>query len=282
MIEVLFGESEAASMKAAKVRSLRGMIPGSPSEVVCLGFLLDIGSIREAADSEFRSNLIYGLFAQNETEDTGGISGEVRRELRDGSRLYAKELERLRKFAENGEPIRIWYSDAPYSLCGFCHTCAVLRSYDCEISVVKLPEYVEESRCITRYTGWGEVDPGNFKDFLKYEKRLSKNEIRMMSHRWSDLTEDNSPLRAVINGQLVGVSEDFYDCWIRKHLTAKPVKEARLIGDLLGMYRFGIGDGWYASRIEQMIQNKEIEVIEDSPKRYGRMIRSASTMKNQM
>ena len=38
MIEVLFGESEAASMKAAKNR-----------EVICLGVMLDIGLCHKAA-----------------------------------------------------------------------------------------------------------------------------------------------------------------------------------------------------------------------------------------
>ena len=38
MIEVLFGESEAASMKAAKNR-----------EVICLGFMLDIGLCHKAS-----------------------------------------------------------------------------------------------------------------------------------------------------------------------------------------------------------------------------------------
>lgn len=37
MIEVLFGESETASIKAAK----------STVDVICLGFLLDIGNIKE-------------------------------------------------------------------------------------------------------------------------------------------------------------------------------------------------------------------------------------------
>ena len=73
MIEVLFGESEAGSMKAAKneitggkvndptsvwiagentspSKSFSGWIEGTPEEVICLGFMLDIGNIREPVE----------------------------------------------------------------------------------------------------------------------------------------------------------------------------------------------------------------------------------------
>lgn len=78
MIEVLFGESEAASMKAAKSTvivghvngptsvwmagkktpsestAFTGWVEGTADEVVCLGFMLDIGNIKEPADSQYR------------------------------------------------------------------------------------------------------------------------------------------------------------------------------------------------------------------------------------
>ena len=44
MIEVLFGESEAGAMRVAKKEN-RGWIEGTAEEVICLGFLLDIGDI---------------------------------------------------------------------------------------------------------------------------------------------------------------------------------------------------------------------------------------------
>lgn len=77
MIEVLFGESEAASMKAAKSTVIAskadgptsvwiaekkkppkkehyGWVEGTAEEVICLGFLLDVGDIRETVNSKYR------------------------------------------------------------------------------------------------------------------------------------------------------------------------------------------------------------------------------------
>lgn len=63
-----------------------------------------------------------------------------------------------------------------------------------------------------------------------------------ISALWNDLVKDNSPLRAVINGTVLGVPEDFYDFQIWKELTHKPIKEARLIGDILGHSQISVGD----------------------------------------
>ena len=68
MVEVLFAESEAASMKAGKKKSLKRepaeRVEETPEEVICLGFLLDIGDIRENVDSAYRKTLIYDLYTQ--------------------------------------------------------------------------------------------------------------------------------------------------------------------------------------------------------------------------
>ena len=134
MIEVLFGESEAASMKAAKnkivtgkvngpvsvwmagkktppPKPFAGWVEGTTDEVICLGFMLDIGDIKEPVDGPYRKELIYSLYAQNQY----GRSAELEEELRQAGDIYAGELQRLKSFLEDGEKIRIWYSDAPYS-----------------------------------------------------------------------------------------------------------------------------------------------------------------------
>ena len=58
------------------------------------------------------------------------------------------------------------------------------------------------------------------------------------------------------------VSEDFYDFIIWNRLTEKPVKECRLIGDILGQITIGVGDWWYAARIEHFIRQGRIKVVE--------------------
>lgn len=291
MIEILFGESEAASMKVAKnkivigtfneptsvfmaekkvspQKPFTGWIEGTAEEVICLGFMLDIGDIKKSVDSGYRKELIDSMYAQNQWEQ----DNEWDNEMKKAGEVYISELFRLKQFLENGEMVRIWYSDAPYSRCGFYHLCRILEKYENEIRVVKLPEYVVLEKNITVYTNWGEVPTEEFSGFLSYEKRLSKEEVRMYAILWSRLVEDNSPLRSVVNGKVLGVPEDFYDFQIWRRLTEKPVKEARLIGDILGDSQISIGDWWYAKRIEYYIENKKIRIVEDSVNKYARTI----------
>lgn len=297
MIEVLFGESEAASMKAAKSmkivgyvngpmsvlvtgketppeRTFAGWVEGTSEDVVCLGFMLDIGNIKEPIDSPYRKNLIYSMYAQNQYVK----NPEIDQELKLTGEVYLNELLRLKEYLENGETIRVWYSDTPYSICGFYSLCQILQKYKNEIHIVKLPEYMVRKTSIISYRNWGEVSAEEFAEFLTYESVMTKEEVRMYAQLWTELTEDNSPLRAMINGKVTGVSEDFYDFLIWKRLTRKPIKEARLIGDILGCFKIGMGDWWFARRIEHFIQQDKIKVINDFENKYARVICIADTI----
>ena len=64
-------------------------------EVVCLGFMLDIGNIKEPLDSQYRNNLIYSMYAQN----TYGKSQEMDEELKLTGEVYLNEL--LGQFTRN-------------------------------------------------------------------------------------------------------------------------------------------------------------------------------------
>jgi len=276
MIEVLFGDSEAGAMKAAKNTIIKGKvdgptsvwidgkkkpperehcgwIEGTPEEVICLGFLLDIGDIREGVDSEYRKQLVSPIYAQEQGQD--------------------EKMERLKAYLEDGMAIRVWYSDAPYSRCGFYHLCSILQKYQNEVSVVKMPEYrVRADHSIVSHKNWGEVAAEEFAGFLDCERKLSREEIRMYAMSWGILQEDNSPLRAVVNGKLMGVAEDFYDFLIWKKISPEPIKEGRLIGDILGHNQLSVGDWWYAKRIDYYIGQGKIKVIEDDRNKYARTI----------
>lgn len=265
MIEVLFGESEAGSMKAAK----SGWIEGTSEEVVCLGFMLDIGNIKEETDSEYRKNLVYSMYAQEQW----GSDEDIDAELQKAGEHYCNELQRLHNYLRDGETIRVWYSEAPYSMCGFYHLCSVLQNYNNEVRAVKLPKYkIHSDGMIVSYQNWGEAAAEEFAGFLNLEKELSEEEIRMYFFLWNELREENSPLRASVNGKILSVPEDFYDFLIWKHLTKEPVKEARLIGSLLGKNQISVSDVWYAKRIDHYIEQGRITIVEDSENKYARMI----------
>ena len=292
MLEVVFSDSEKGSMKAAKNYNAKTMlggaigyfgkkptnaelekyfegqaVGGNSQDVVNIGFLLDIGDISGEIDGNERKNIFQKVWGRFDFDN---------KEKEQFFQNQRKDMETLLSAAKDGIPIRIWKSNAPYSTCGFHFVCHLLRNIDCNISVVSLPEYnpISEDE-IEEYSHWGEVAAGKFYQFLSLEKQLSKIEKRIISDHWHDLMEENAPLRAIINGKLTSVPENFYDFIIINNLPDNDFIMARFIGKLLGEYRLGISDSWYALRIEKMIEENKLIVVEnkDSSHPYGKVLR---------
>lgn len=80
-------------------------------------------------------------------------------------------------------------------------------------------------------------------------------------------------MRAVVNGKVIGVPEDFYDHIIRKEIPDGEIVMGRLIANILGKYRLGIGDWWYAKRIKKMIEHGELVVVQKQKKIYRQVLR---------
>lgn len=264
MIEVLFGEAEAGAMKIAKEK---GYVEGSIDGVICLAFMLDIGNIDKSIISSYRKELICNMYTQR--NDDKEFLGEIKKAVN----LYDNEQKRLLDFISKGESIRIWYSDAAYSMCGLYYVCSLIKNFSSMVYVVKMPAYIELNNRIIEYKHWGEIIPEKFNDFLIYEKKVPNLLIDRYSEKWQELKNESSPLRVNINGELIGVPEDFYDFLIYKHSRKLgAVREAALIGDILGDHPLGVGDFLYASRIESMLKNGSLKIVEDADKKYKRVI----------
>lgn len=265
MIEILFSESDAGNMKASNSPS---RINQFAKETICLGFMMDIGDIQKPMDSTYRKELIHSMLAQNQWDQ----DSEMEKQLKQAGAIYSAELQRLKQYLEQGETVRIWYSDAPYSICGFYSVCNLLQNYRNTVRVVKLPECIVHDQYIVSYQTWGEVVPEELEEFLCYEKQLFREEVRRYAVLWQELMKENRPLRAVINGRVVSVPENFYDFQIWQRLDHTPIMEARLIGDIIGETKLGVADWWYARRIEHFINQKRIHVLKDSPYKYARLL----------
>ena len=262
MIEILFGESEAAALKTA-IQSEK-----SENDVICLGFALDIGDIQKPVTGEYRSKLLYSLLYQKQW----GADRQMKSELKSLGDTYSKELLRLRGHLESGEPIRIRYSSAPYSLCGMMWLCSELQECKNTVSAVSLPRVTVRGNTTVIYSSWGDVEPSGLGLFHDWERVLSPAEITAYARHWEKLKYENAPLRAVVNGSLVSVPANFYDFLIFKNFGDRPIREAQLIGKILGENQLGVGDWWYARRIDKLIEQNRVKIIENSPRKYERLI----------
>lgn len=110
------------------------------------------------------------------------------------------------------------------------------------------------------------------------EREISNIEKRLQSSLWNNFKAENAPLRALVNGKLISVPEDFYDHIIMKNIPDRKFVMAQLIGTILGKYPLGVGDGWYALRIKKMIAKNKLEIVadKDASHPYGKILRKVA------
>ena len=230
---------------------------GNAGDVLGLSLGLDMGDIREPF-GESRRTFLEGLFPNDrETAD-----------------LYWREnleaAERLRALGP-GDAVRIWADRTPHSACGLLHAASLLKGTNAAVSVVTLPPWRALSdNAVETYLGWGEVAPELFGHFLSREEPLPPAVLGVLTGRWRELQEENAPLRAVINGSVRGVGEDFYDPLLRRHIPEDRTKIGRIIGEVLGREKPGIGDTWFLERIRWMLSAGELRMVEEDLEMFYR------------
>ncbi len=228
---------------------------GNPADIYGFDLALSIGDISESQLGFKRKQTLEHLYIVN--------CQIVQEKLI----KINEDLKIVRERAAKGEAIRIWYSNQPDEMCGlywFMDQLNQWKVYDGEISIVKLPEWeTDEEGNIVRKTGWGETAAEEWHRYLSLQNTVSPLFREYCIFIWKELQVENAPLRAVLNGQLVSVSEKIYDDFILREITAESeeFQEGKIVGQVISNYQLGISDAWIALRIEDMIRSGILEVV---------------------
>lgn len=260
MIEILFTESAAGCMKAAKALGRGDGLRGSPEDVFCFPLSLDIGTIDGDVTGDERIRVLQKLFSAYP------FGGDAAEQMVHTAR---KELKRFKERAASGERIRIWYSCEPDEACGWLWFASVLQEMTSHgpVSLVRLPQWDEtRSGTVVMHTGFGEVVPEDLVSYVRFEREAPSLLIAGRQFDWTLLVEQNAELRAVISGKVLSVPDNFYDFLIVRAIDAAEDEfhEAMIIGNVLGRSQIGMSDGWLALRINEMVETGQLEVVEES------------------
>lgn len=249
MLELVFSEAAKYSMKLA-MQNKNNPLFAETKGLMFIGPDLDIGDIsKDLGESERQQSLNLLLNSRWTRDDLENLVVNQR-----------KEMDQLLRAAKAGETIRIWKSDAAFSSAAFAYVCYQLKDVEADIRVVSLKNpWLADEDTIISYSHWGELAPEEFDFVLADEERLSRIEKESQAERWKVLKKENSLLRAVVNGQLISVPEDFYDHLLLKHLREGEFVIEELIAELLGSYPLGVSDSWYHYRIQEMIREQKLE-----------------------
>ena len=231
---------------------------GTAADVLGLSLGLEMGDIREPLGEARRELLRRWYDGNDEAADQ-----DWQETLESADRLRA---------CGPGDAVRIWVDHTPSSACGLLHAASILEKTGAAVSVVPLPRWREEGKAVVSYQGWGEVEPELFGHFLSREEPVPPLILGVMASRWRELQRENAPLRAVVNGAVRSVGEDFYDDLIRRHIPEGQTKIAPIIGNVIGFERPGIGDVWLAERIRWMLSAGELRMVREDPERFYRSV----------
>lgn len=226
MIDIVFDPAAQSSLRMAKVLELNKERKDnragskdclSQGPVLCFDLLLSSGDISEEIPGEKREKTLTRIW---------GDADKARKTIK----ICQQNLDRVEEAIRQGEKIRIWYSDNPDALCGFFWLTAMLEKAPTDqISYVTLPVWEERTDgTLVHWSGWREVEPTRMFDYMDQEKEL-RIPVRIHSSiRWRKLMRENQSLRAVVNGELISVPEDFYDPFILRALLTSPSLEEAL------------------------------------------------------
>jgi len=253
-VDVVFEESTKNNMLCNNESGI--------SNVVYIGYFMDIGDISSGIDSNERKELYMKL---EQTKKEG---------VDDFFEKQADDLNKLVKAAKNGEQIRIWTGYQANNICPFAFLCDLLYDYECKISCIKLPP---------NYASWGGVYSTTYKKMLEFEQPLKREEMEMYKNEWQILKKENSPLRAVVNGHILSVPENFYDFLIEKFI---PEKDTFSIKEIIGAFvqdynNLAVGSNWLYLRINKMIESGRFKLlnIPDKDRPFSAILRKSEIKK---
>ena len=233
------------------------------ADIFCLGLALSIGEI---SGPDFWSGRGEAFEKLRSVWPAEGSARRVEEKLAECRERLALLLERC----ASGEEMRIWYSDNPDEMSGFYHLMSLLCPIEGRgrVCAVKLPDWETMGDGTARHLmGCGELGPGDWGRLAMTQREITPAYMSWCAAKWRELQEENSALRAVINGQLCSAAEDVYDGFIRREIAAagEEFMESRLIGAVLGKYMLGIGDAWLHFRVEEMIKRGELAAVTLAP-----------------
>lgn len=250
MIELVFGDSAAGSLKAAMSLKQGKALNGNKKDIAPLTLYLDLGDISDMDDDLVkRKELIDQLFS-----DVPGVSEEL-------LNVNLQTITRIQNAVQTLEPIRIWICENnPAEVCSLYYICHRLHGTGTPLSVVRIPSEYKKENQTTRFKSTSEVEAEQLVEFLAYEEVLSDRKRSDYNIMWNELVSENAPLRAIISGEVCSAPEDFYDFTLRANMPDGEFRVALPLGKT--MIKLPCNDRFLYLRIQAMIKSGElIEVL---------------------
>ena len=133
---------------------------------------------------------------------------------------------------------------------------------------------------IAYFSTVNEVAPNLMPYFYQHRRQLTDTEQAALLTEWTRLQEENTPLRAMVDGKLQSVPADFYDAAILSCVPAEESSAALTVGRAIAkLDETGnrVGDMLIFARIRALAQAGQIVIVHDAPNYRDLTIYKCST-----
>lgn len=229
---------------------------------------LALGSIRgDPLSDERRAALRACAYCGDRWAEEVGpaeVEEDFARRWREKVRAHGRFL----ALAEAGTPMRIWYGQDPYSLCGFHYAVWVLRRYGCPIVTAALPA-VDPFGPSVPLRGWDQLEWRDVPRYLaRVEAPLSDARTDQIARTWERLRAEDAPLRAAVDGRLVSCPADHYDAMLLAELGGGPLSIATLIIHLWRRHPNAHGNEVLGPRVEELLRAGKLRLVHRSQEHF--------------
>ncbi len=144
---------------------------------------------------------------------------------------------------------------------------ALLRRYAARVEQRLQKERTTDG--IAYFSAVGEVAPNLMPYFYQHRRQLTATEQAQLLSDWKCLQEQNTPLRAMVNGKVQSVPAEFYDEAILSRFKETEEEACMIIGRSIAHIdqKMGnrVGDMFVFSRIRALAQMGKIQIVRDAP-----------------
>lgn len=190
MIEVCFDSLFAEKLAYINIKKKRdGKVP---NDVYAIDLMLSCGSLKDGIFSENRFKYLSDLSFD---KWMGSEAFYTKAEWETAQELFAKIVEQ----AKMGEEILIWISLAPKVICDFLFLLFEIGTHK-NISIINYDKEILLDFSETEYY-----------KLQNTKCALSESDFNNAIESWERIVKIQEPIRALVDGSIVGVEEDFYD-----------------------------------------------------------------------
>ncbi|MFJ8415504.1 DUF1835 domain-containing protein [Bacillus paramycoides] len=258
-IHIVFGDSACGNLKSAFSKSNEY----KNEQIICINEDFSVGPIYKLETNEGIQERKQWL--KEVLTKTGSILDKdyiewIETTLNKNSHISAK--------VPTDSKVIIWHGENVSDEIGLRFVASLLQNKNIQFEEVNVTEYsrhieykvpdLQNKEIPHVIKSLGTMPPELTLDALQKKKNMSHLTIESLINDWEKWSQTKDVLRILLNGELVAVSEDYYDMSILEKTQKEYQKASYVVGDVMGESDQCIGDTYLAFRVYQLIQQGKL------------------------